>query len=192
MTGWLARLFAVVALLGLAAAIWIAGPLIGFADSRPLASPWTRAAIVALVLIATAGSYAVGFLRRRRAEQSIEAAIEKTDGSDAQLLETRMREAIATLKRSSGKRNFLYEIPWYVIIGPPGAGKTTALVNSGLKFPLAGSSRAQPVAGVGGTRNCDWWFTDEAVLIDTAGRYTTQDSDPRNRSEKLAGVPGAC
>ena len=31
--------------------------------------------------------------------------------------------------------------------------------------------------GVGGTRNCDWWFTDEAVLIDTAGRYTTQDSD---------------
>ena len=31
--------------------------------------------------------------------------------------------------------------------------------------------------GVGGTRNCDWWFTAEAVLIDTAGRYTTQDSD---------------
>ncbi len=33
------------------------------------------------------------------------------------------------------------------------------------------------VAGVGGTRLCDWWFTDDAVLIDTAGRYTTQDSD---------------
>ena len=33
------------------------------------------------------------------------------------------------------------------------------------------------VAGVGGTRLCDWWFTDEAVLIDTSGRYTTQDSD---------------
>ena len=29
---------------------------------------------------------------------------------------------------------------------------------------------------MGGTRNCDWWFTDDAVLIDTAGRYTTQDS----------------
>ena len=32
------------------------------------------------------------------------------------------------------------------------------------------------VGGVGGTRNCDWWFTNNAVLIDTAGRYTTQDS----------------
>ena len=33
------------------------------------------------------------------------------------------------------------------------------------------------MAGVGGTRLCDWWFTENAVLIDTAGRYTTQDSN---------------
>ncbi|MBV8473776.1 MAG: type VI secretion system membrane subunit TssM, partial [Hyphomicrobiales bacterium] len=32
-----------------------------------------------------------------------------------------------------------------------------------------------PISGVGGTRHCDWWFTEQAVLIDTAGRYTTQD-----------------
>ncbi|TJW70418.1 MAG: type VI secretion system membrane subunit TssM, partial [Mesorhizobium sp.] len=99
---------------------------------------------------------------------------------DSQMLEARMNEAIAALKRSSGKRNFLYEVPWYVVIGPPGAGKTTALVNSGLNFPLAGSGNAQPVAGVGGTRSCDWWFTDQAVLIDTAGRYTTQDSNAQS------------
>ena len=37
--------------------------------------------------------------------------------------------------------------------------------------------------GVGGTRNCDWWFTDEAVFLDTAGRYTTQDSDASSDSE---------
>ena len=30
---------------------------------------------------------------------------------------------------------------------------------------------------MGGTRFCEWWLTDQAVLIDTAGRYTTQDSD---------------
>ena len=75
----------------------------------------------------------------------------------------------------------MYEQPWYVIIGPPGAGKTTALVNSGLTFPLAAelgqAGKPGAVAGVGGTRLCEWWFADEAVLIDTAGRYTTQDSD---------------
>jgi type VI secretion system protein ImpL len=62
-----------------------------------------------------------------------------------------------------------------VIIGPPGAGKTTALLNSGLHFPLA----EQSLKGVGGTRNLDFWFADEAVLVDTAGRYTTQDADLR-------------
>jgi type VI secretion system protein ImpL len=74
-------------------------------------------------------------------------------------------------------RRYLYQLPWYVIIGAPGSGKTTALANSGLKFPLSDKMGELAVRGVGGTRNCDWFFTDDAVLIDTAGRYTTQDSD---------------
>ena len=62
-------------------------------------------------------------------------------------------------------------------IGPPGSGKTTALVNSGLRFPMEQEVGRRAIKGVGGTRNCDWWFTDEAVFLDTAGRFTTQDSD---------------
>ena len=31
--------------------------------------------------------------------------------------------------------------------------------------------------GIGGTRNCDWWFTNEAILLDTAGRYATEADD---------------
>ncbi|MCW9018016.1 MAG: type VI secretion system membrane subunit TssM, partial [Kangiellaceae bacterium] len=58
----------------------------------------------------------------------------------------------------------------------PGSGKTTALINSTLDFPLAKEFGKGALQGVGGTRNCDWWFTDDAVLVDTAGRYTTQDS----------------
>ena len=68
-----------------------------------------------------------------------------------------------------------------------GSGKTTALINSGLKFPLLRGTSPIAVAGVGGTRYCDWWFTEEAVLIDTAGRYTTQDSDAQ--ADKKAGLP---
>jgi type VI secretion system protein ImpL len=69
-------------------------------------------------------------------------------------------------------------MPWYVILGAPGSGKTTALLNSGLKFPLQERLGHYAVRGVGGTRNCDWFFTDRAVLLDTAGRYATQDSHP--------------
>ncbi|MER8572068.1 type VI secretion system membrane subunit TssM [Mesorhizobium sp. M1409] len=179
MTRWLPRIFSMIALAGLAAAVWFAGPLIRFADARPLGSAWLRATIIGVIVAALALFHGLRFWKARKAQKELETVVAHNDDrdDDSRVLEARMNEAIAALKRSSGKRNFLYEIPWYIVIGPPGAGKTTALVNSGLNFPLAGSGDAQPVAGVGGTRACDWWFADQAVLIDTAGRYTTQDSN---------------
>ncbi len=114
--------------------------------------------------------------RARRAAKAIADALLTPDPGDVEgaLLATRLGDALKSLRTISGaRRDYLYSRPWYVIIGPPGAGKTTALLNSGLRFPLA----EQSLKGVGGTRNLDFWFADEAVLIDTAGRYTTQDSD---------------
>ncbi|RWM40908.1 MAG: type VI secretion system membrane subunit TssM [Mesorhizobium sp.] len=189
MMRWVLRIFSLLALAGFSAAVWYAGPLIRFADTRPLGPAWLRASIIGVTVAVLALFYGIRLWQGRKAQEALEAAMVHSDdrNDDGQVLEARMSEAIATLKQSSGKRNFLYQIPWYIIIGPPGAGKTTALVNSGLKFPLAGSGSAQPVAGVGGTRSCDWWFTDDAVLIDTAGRYTTQESDrERDKASWLA------
>lgn len=90
-------------------------------------------------------------------------------------LEKQLGTALTTLKSSKLGKNALYELPWYVIIGPPGSGKTTLLRESNLTFPDQAHGRG--VRGVGGTRNCDWWFTDQGILLDTAGRYTTQDED---------------
>lgn len=179
MMRWPLRIFSVTALAGFAAAVWFAGPLVRFADTRPLGPVWLRATIIGVIVAMLALFYGLRFWQARKAQKELETVVAHNDDrdDDSRVLEARMNEAVAALKRSSDKRNFLYEIPWYIVIGPPGAGKTTALVNSGLNFPLAGSGDAQPVAGVGGTRSCDWWFTDEAVLIDTAGRYTTQDSN---------------
>jgi type VI secretion system protein ImpL len=94
----------------------------------------------------------------------------------------RFREALAALRtvKLGGRfgRRYLSQLPWFIIIGPPGVGKTTALKASGLTFPLASAVGEDPrIRGVHGTRNCDWFFADEAVLIDTAGRYTTYESD---------------
>lgn len=64
-------------------------------------------------------------------------------------------------------------LPWITIIGPPGAGKSTVLQASGLRF----TSLGKRVRGVGGTRSCVFWLAEEAIFIDTAGRYSTQDED---------------
>ena len=101
---------------------------------------------------------------------------------EATKVRERFEEAVGRLSASRRSGHSLYELPWYVIIGAPGAGKTTALVNSGLNFALDQKGSRSALRGIGGTRNCDWWFTDEAVFLDTAGRYTTQDSDAASDS----------
>ncbi|GGF11156.1 hypothetical protein GCM10011611_15990 [Aliidongia dinghuensis] len=166
--------------------IWFIGPLIGIGDVRPLDSVLARAFAI-LVVVAIAGFiYLLSRLGEQRQNNQMAAAVTASAAADVGKEEVdelagRLKEALELLKKSrfagSSGRKYLYQLPWYVIIGPPGAGKTTALVNSGLSFPLADKLGKGAIKGVGGTRSCDWWFTDEAVLIDTAGRYTTQDSE---------------
>jgi type VI secretion system protein ImpL len=172
-------------LLFLSLFIWFGGPYLAFADYRPLESELARwVAIGILVALWLLSAVARKFRAMRVSAKLAQAVVAQRgppvrDGASREAVQLRERfeEAMATLKKTQGSGRSLYELPWYVIIGPPGSGKTTALINSGLKFPLEQRFGKEALRGVGGTRNCDWWFTDEAVLLDTAGRYTTQDSD---------------
>lgn len=184
-SGWFMTLLG---LLLLALLVWTLGPLLGFAGRQPLASPLARLAAIALMGLA----WAVGLLAWRLRQRARDARMgreltaqagaaddrEAIAAAERAQLQTRFREAVGLLRRRLG-RGSLYSLPWYVVIGPPGSGKSTLIRNSGLRFPLGGQFGEQALRGVGGTRNCDWWFTDEAVFLDTAGRYTTQDSDRR-------------
>jgi type VI secretion system protein ImpL len=170
------------ALLGLF--IWFAGPYFSFADYRPLESTTARVLAIVLVVVSWGASLMLKRLRANRASDNLMSAVVKQSDTDparptaeAAVLRERFEEAVAELKNKRRGGHSLYDLPWYVIIGAPGSGKTTALVNSGLKFPVEQRTGKGALRGVGGTRNCDWWFTDEAVLLDTAGRYMTQDSD---------------
>ncbi len=179
---WLWIALSVVAALVLAALIWLGGPLVFIGDAQPFESVGVRLAVILVIWLIVGASIAWRIVSRRRAAAALEKAMTEpaAEESDAPILKDKMEDALATLKRTArSNASALYDLPWYLIIGPPGAGKTTALINSGLKFPLAGDNAARAIQGVGGTRYCDWWFTDAAVLIDTAGRYTTQDSDAK-------------
>ena len=185
----------------LALLIWFLGPLIAIAEYRPLEGEVARfvAVLVVMMVWGLANLWSQHKARQSNARMVGElgggggagevavaagapapSAEAVASDEEVALLRERLQEALDLLKKArlgGGRdRRYLYELPWYVIIGPPGSGKTTALVNSGLRFPLAERLGSDKVRGVGGTRHCDWWFTDEAVLIDTAGRYTTQDS----------------
>ena len=164
----------------LASLIYFAGPLIAIGNYRPFESTIVREIAIVLLVAGAASFGGFKFYRRKKSANALAAGVSAADGkeSDETVLKDKMKDAVATLKSASGKKkDYLYDLPWYLLIGPPGSGKTTALINSGLKFPLLRGATPAAIAGVGGTRYCDWWFSEEAVLIDTAGRYTTQDSD---------------
>ncbi|WP_037230096.1 type VI secretion system membrane subunit TssM [Roseobacter sp. GAI101] len=154
----------------LCAAIWFGLPILGV---DMLAMPELRAGLIGAVLLVLLVAMVLRRRKRKRAARSLEQSLVASQVGDGEVLAERMQDALAQLKKSGGA-TALYDLPWYVMIGPPGAGKTTALVHSGLDFP---GTDPRSVAGFGGTRNCDFWFAKDAVLVDTAGRYTTQDSD---------------
>ena len=132
------------------ALVWFAGPIISVGDIEPFESLWVRLTIVIVLWLIVLAVIAWRIIKRRRANARLEQALTApvADETDAPILAEKMRDAITTLKNSSKTgANTLYDLPWYLIIGPPGAGKTTALINSGLKFPLANDSTARAEIG---------------------------------------------
>jgi type VI secretion system protein ImpL len=169
--------------------VWFILRPAGPGPSAEVIPTWIPVAITAAVVLALVGLVVYRRIRAARAARALEKAIAQQAQEQAlaakperraeiQELHRQLQEGINALKSSKlgGGTDALYKLPWYVMVGPPGAGKTTALRHSGLVFPYLDPAGGG-VKGVGGTRGCDWWFTNEAILLDTAGRYTTEADD---------------
>jgi type VI secretion system protein ImpL len=150
-------------------------------------TPFWLLLIVGFTVLVLALLWAVDQLRERSRSRALEKALHQQAARQAegvrpdlqaevQEMQAEFQKAIGALKGSRRKGNALYALPWYTIIGPPGCGKSTALRTSGLQFPYLSASGGG-VRGLGGTRNCDWWLTNDAVILDTAGRWTSEDED---------------
>ncbi len=145
----------------------------------------TVTAVVAVLVVVL-----VRFLQARKAAQQLEGSLKSQAAEhenavrpdlkpEVKAMRAEFNKALASLKGARGTKggaSALAVLPWYMIIGPPGGGKSTALRNSGLQFPYV-SKRGGGVKGVGGTRNCEWWFTKDAIVLDTAGRYAVEEDD---------------
>ncbi|POR45108.1 type VI secretion system protein ImpL [Paraburkholderia eburnea] len=179
------RTLSIIGLIALAAVLYIA------ADTLQIGLVWVAVVLgvlIALWLIV----WIVKRIRVRRANRKlgdmleqqaqVEAPAAAARGTQAELdaLRTRLTDAVKTIKTSKigqlSGGSALYELPWYIVIGNPAAGKSSAVINSGLQFPFADKKEAI-VHGIGGTRNCDWFFTTEGILLDTAGRYSIHEED---------------
>ena len=177
------KLWVFIGVIVLCAMIWQFGPLLALGDLHPLDDELNRLIAIGGVIILWLFSILLRQLRAARKNRMFVTELAAPPPQAARPGEANLaaitgkfQDILGQMKKSKlGAKKFLREMPWYVIIGPPGTGKTTALKQSGLHFPI---DLSDDIKGVGGTRNCDWFFTDTAVLVDTAGRYVEQASDP--------------
>ncbi|WP_326535485.1 type VI secretion system membrane subunit TssM [Pseudorhodoferax sp.] len=193
--------------------IWFIGPLVYVRPYQPLESADVRWALIGALFALWLLRLVLRWWRARHMNSRLLAQLVRLGAPRGQAappgpgeeevaeLEQRFKDATDVLGKTRfgqteqglfgrWSKRYLYQLPWYLIIGSPGSGKTTALLNSGLDFPLEAQFGKGSIRGVGGTRNCDWWFTDQAVLLDTAGRYTTQESDAEQDKAAWGGFMG--
>lgn len=151
---------------------------------------WIFVVILILLLLLLLGGYFLWVWWRRKRQsarmsgelQHHSAASPRTlsdPGQRARLDDLRKKfEEGVQAYRSRGKD--IYSLPWYVIVGEPGSGKTEAVRHSNVGFPPGMQDEFQ---GVGGTINMNWWFTNQSVLLDTAGRLMFEEVKPGETSE---------
>jgi len=122
-------------------------------------------------------------IRKRRAkdmtgepENQGRKNLRRQEAAAVRSVRERWAGAMSTLKKAE---TGLYDLPWILLVGEPRSGKTTALRESGLDFPVG----QEALSGPGGTVNCDWWFANDAVIIDTAGRFAMPADSASDRKE---------
>lgn len=179
------RTLAVIGLLALAALLFLG------ADTLKVGAIWAVAILVTLLGVwfivwavrrwkANKAAQKLESAMDAEAERAIKSAPNKESRAEMVAVRERMHEAVKTIKTSklglTSGAAALYELPWYAVIGNPAAGKSTAVVRSGLNFPFSDKT-SSVIQGIGGTRNCDWFFTTEGILLDTAGRYSVHEED---------------
>ncbi len=144
--------------------------------------------IVLVGMLLVGYKFVLGWLRKRKAAPLERGILNNSAASPNSISEPARRARLDDLRRSfeggvekfraSGKN--IYSLPWYVLVGEPGSGKTEAIRHCNVGFPPGLQDQLQ---GAGGTLNMNWWFTNHAIILDTAGRLMFEEVEPGATSE---------
>lgn len=115
------------------------------------------------------------------------AAIFAKDSQTRRYLENlqhRFRGAINFMQKTTVTRQEkvmkLNQLPWYLLIGPMNAGKTTFLANADINYILQKQFSTQQPIHVEPSEHCDWWITRDLTFIDVPGKYLGMVSGHHN------------
>ena len=165
-------------------AVWWLGPKWEIAGVHPLGTTLLR--VLATIFIFLIAAVGYGFYSRRKV-RSLEQ--EKLDAQEAdaarpyiEALEGRLNDSLQLLKANLNTSDYLYKLPWYMVVGAEDSGKTSLINRSGQKFELTTVTNASgKTDGIRRRRDAinlphdiNWWISHDAILIDPDGMLVTQ------------------
>jgi type VI secretion system protein ImpL len=169
-------------------AIWWAGPWLVVGETQPLLSIMAR---VVTSVIFSLGCFAVwGVMQWRRLEGYREQQERERQLQDDPIQryeerqEVELNQVMHSMQESMNKRNYLYALPWYLVLGLENAGKTSLINRSGQNFVFSSVMRASGKKSEN-PYSFDWWIGDDSVLIDPDGELLTQRNTEKDADGEM-------
>lgn len=161
---------------------WIGGGLLVLgligAGTALGSGKWVFLLVLLVLIVVLLGGYLVWLaFRLRKKSAEFENKVEELNrkshldvatASERAEIDNARRKFEKGVKEYRKSGQSLYVLPWYLLVGMPGSGKTWCVRQSEVGF-LPGMQ--DEMQGIGGTQYMDWWFTKHAVILDTAGKY---------------------
>lgn len=164
------QFFALIILFSLSLLIWIFSSFLVIGNHYPFSQPEKRLYLISLVWIAWV--LKLLFFMPKNPVQPLQTTSTPADKEKITVLQKRFEGAVRFLKKTiinkQNKNVSLAQLPWYLMIGPHGAGKTSLLAHANINFILTKQFKQEKIQT---SDNCDWWVTRDLVLVDVPGSY---------------------
>jgi len=167
--------------------VWVIGPYFFIGNGNPLASMVARFTVIGVILFLALiyGAWKLLFALKNNPKLLDTLFISKEVKDDNHVAEVNavIRDAVNYIKKNHKNvsllqrfflpKKSLNDLPWYMILGTEGAGKTSVILSSGQSFPRPEQLNRVCKESLP-TKNCECWFANEALFIDTAGKYVDE------------------
>ncbi len=172
-------------------AFWFMAPMLGI---RGMTRLITVGSLLVVWLILQIILFVLAGRKQKKQADDLEASliieadesVEQASAAQKKAKEEARKElisAIELLKKSElggkGGKKALYALPWYLVLGAAESGKSSMIRNSGLQKPDQGPG---DLKGIGTSVNCEWWFTNQAVVLEADRRFFGISSNDGDRA----------
>ncbi|KAB7676899.1 type VI secretion system membrane subunit TssM, partial [Plesiomonas shigelloides] len=174
-------LWAVTLMLG-----WWLGPQLTLGEFKPLAGIWHRVVFTLVWLWLIFGVYSWQIWKKM---QQLKAERQEQESAEADPVKPRLDAQqhfldrwLQALREHLG-RGALYAMPWYLVIGLPGSGKSSLIHRANPANKLNPRLEAE-LRDYAADQQIDCWVGEQAVMLDPDGKLLTQAHSGAQESER--------